>query len=76
MDFFGYCRRAGSILVHMYEVFRRLYRPEIFYIDSRGDDLQLPVSVPGNKEPASGDCLRSLDRDWSPGVCDRGDRTV
>ena len=76
MGVFGYRRGTGSILVHMYEVFGRLYRPEIFYIDSRGDDLQFPVSVPGDKEPASGDRLRGLDRDRSPGGCDRGHRAV
>ncbi len=76
MGVFSDRRGPGSVLVHMHEIFGRLYGSEIFYTDSRGDDLQFPVSVPGDKEPASGDRLRGLDRDRSPGGCDRGHRAV
>ena len=76
MGVFSDRRGTGSVLVHLYEVFGRLYGSEIFYTDSCGNDLQLPVFVPGDKEPSSGDRLRGVDRDRGTGCCDRGDRTV
>lgn len=70
------CRRAGGILVHMYEIFRGIYRSEVYAPDDRRNDLQFPVSLPGDEAAPSGDFLCDLDRDRSAGRGDRGNRAV
>lgn len=48
-------------MVHMHEIFGRPYEYEIYYTHVRGNDLQLSVFVPGDKEPAPGNHIRGLE---------------
>ena len=45
----------------MHEIFKWIYRGEIYDTDCCGYDIQFPVFVPGDKDAAPGHGLRSLD---------------
>ena len=56
-------RSDGGILVHLHEIFPRIYRSEVLRLDHRGDDRQLRLSLPGHQGAPAGDRLRRLDGD-------------
>ena len=69
-------RGDGGILVHLHEIFPRIYRPEVLRLDHRGDDRQLRLSLPGHQGAPAGDRLRHLDRNRRPGGPDRRHHSV
>lgn len=76
MSIFSYCRRSGSILVHLYEVFKWIYRNKVYSTNDYRDGIQFHFSIAGYKDSASGNSLCSLDGNRSPGSSHSRNRAV